>query len=105
MKNKTWKKIACRSLICTVFLSVAVALSGCHSAPPVTREDLVTDMTGEAGGTGTQELADQEPRILVVEEDYLGGAELHLLACANGAQNLSCVIRTRGGSVATRCNG
>ena len=76
MKNKVWKKrIVCRILLYAVCLCGIVGVSDCYSVPPVTRETLAA------------------------EEAYLGGAELHLLACVSGAQSLSCVIRTRDGNV------
>lgn len=104
MKKKSWKITVCRLLLAGVVLCETALLSGCHGAPPVTREELVTDITREVGTAGEvaaigETAATGVPEVLAIEEDYLGGAELHLLACANGAQNLSCVIRTRGGSV------
>lgn len=53
----------------------------------------------EGGAVKAMADADQEAAEESREDSYLGGAELRLLASADGGQNLSCVIRTSAGSV------
>lgn len=76
-----------------VFASVTE--SGAEAAGPASDQAALL-LKEEDSGPGFIKLAEDSGHIV---EGYLGGAELRLLACANGGQNLSCVIRTSAGSV------
>ena len=107
--NKRWKKIISRILICTAVFTGGLGSVSCSQAQAsVIASEIKVEYSGpasdlpkasvkgSASGPGVVELAEASENI---EEGYLGGAELRLLTCADGGQNLSCVIRTAAGSV------
>lgn len=107
--NKIWKRRYRQVLRCAVLLVGMMVLCGCCKTPPIIALGKMPEKPGP--GSVITELREEKPGPESVSEEvneenpeteagaYLGGAELRLLACADGGQNLSCVIRTRGGSV------
>ena len=111
---KRWKKTIARILICAAVFTGGLGSASCSQvqASVMDAGNIDTEVKveysgpaselpkasvrGAATGPGVVELAQASENI---EEGYLGGAELRLLACADGGQNLSCVIRTANGSV------
>lgn len=105
-KRKSW---LLRLMILTTLMTGGISTIGCSWAQPKTAEDLLME-TGEAlvrevsgpsqeEGKDTGVISVTGPAEEVIEDNYLGGAELRLLDCADGGQNLSCVIRTANGGV------
>ena len=96
--GKRWKKMCCRVMMMVlVFTGIAGSVS-CSYAGPSSDAAQVIVVRSQAQGPGVVALADTAENV-PLEEGYLGGAELRLLASEDGGQNLSCVIRTKDGSV------
>lgn len=99
-----------RKEVLALFMAVAViCLGGCEEKQPDSGNESVTADTESALETESRmegpaavaalEALEAANAAEGIEEPYLNGAVLKLLECADGSQNLSCVMQTREGGV------
>lgn len=101
MKKKIWKRWnKCCSRVFVLMLSCMMVLGSTKNSYAGPAEDSVqrTAVKASLQGPGMFAIADTAENV-VLEENYLGGAKLWLLASEDGGQNLSSVICTKNGKV------